>query len=622
MKTSVMTVVAACVLSAWATSGWAQVPVQAGDWPQWRGPHRDGISLDKGLLKEWPKDGPAVVWQVDSVGVGYSSIAVKAGRIYTQGDLNGVEHIIALDAKDGSTVWSVQPGPLTSLLETRVASDFKNLDRNSDGVVSEIEALGRFGWDWNKYDKPSPDAPEAIAERRSAALLKDLDKDNDGQLSFPEVANLLRDTFERIDAPDDKADAAALARQRTEAYLKNLDKDADGKISRQESRGTALDRQFGRIDVRDPATNKGDELLTAEEIETSLAKHEAGRDGVLTAGELRNYYLATRIAGDGTLDRSELRAAVGGYRNGMGDGPRGTPTVDGDRVYVEGGNGDLACLEAATGKTIWYVNLKYDFGGGLPGWGYSESPLIVEDLIIVTPGGNGGTLVALNKLDGKPVWQSTEVTERAHYSSPVLAVINGEQQIVQFANQSVFGVFLADGKPRWRYTAPANGTANCCAPIVADNMVFASSSYGVGGGLARITVAGSTQTAEEVYFEKKMACHHGGIVKVGDYMYSAGGGPLTCMDFKTGKIAWQARSAGKGSLCVADGMLYILGEGHDVVLAEATPDAYREHGRFQVKPHGKPAWAHIIVTGGRMYIRDQESLTAYNVLQNGAAASK
>jgi outer membrane protein assembly factor BamB len=623
MRVFLFAVAVACVLTSLLAESSAEVPNKpaastaedspTGNWPQWRGPNRDGISLDTGLLKEWPAEGPAVVWQVNSVGVGYSSIAVKDGRIFTQGDLNGVEHIIALDVKDGKTLWAVQPEPLESLLETRITEEFKRLDRNTDGIVTEAEALGRFGWDWNKYNNPSTEAPEVLAEKRSLALFKEFDKDEDGKLSYVEAGNL-RDVFERIDTQDAAIDAAALAKQRTETYLKELDKDANGKISRQESRGSLLDRNFGRIDVRDPATNKGDDELTVEEIETSLLKHEAGKDGVLALDELRQYYVANKVSGDGVLEPAELRAAIGGYRNGMGDGPRGTPTVDGDRVYAEGGNGDLLCLEAATGKTIWYVNLRTDFGGGTPGWGYSESPLIVDDMIIVTPGGNGGTLVALNKLDGKPIWQSKEVTERAHYSSPVLAEINGERQIVQFANQSVFGVSLADGKARWRYTAPANGTANCCSPIIDDNMVFASSSYGVGGGLAKINLVGSTQQAEEVYFEKKLACHHGGIVKVGDYMYSAGGGPLTCMDFKTGKIAWQARSAGKGSICVADGMLYIFGEGHEVAMAEATPEAYREHGRFTVKSHGRPAWAHVIVTGGRMYLRDQGSLTAYDVL--------
>lgn len=594
----------------------AQVPAKPGDWPQWRGPNRDGISLDQGLLQEWPSEGPKVAWRVDTVGVGYSSLAVKDGRVYTLGDVNGVEQIIALDAMDGHALWSVQPAPLVGQLDIRVTEELKQLDRNQDGTVSESEALARFGWDWNKYNQPSQaalDDLEPVAQQRTAALIAELDKDGDGNLSFAEAGSLFRDVFERMDAADEKADAATLAQLRVAAYFKELDKDQDGKISREESRGTALDRHFGRIDLKEAATDKPDGLLTAEEIQASLLKHEAGRDGIVSADELRKHYIANKISGDHVLTGEELRTAVGGYRNGMGDGPRGTPTVDGDLVYAEGGNGDLVCLEASSGSTVWHVNLNKGFGGGVPGWGYSESPLVVDDMVITTPGGKQGTLVALDKKNGAVRWQSKEVTEPAHYSSPVLAEIHGVRQVIQFASQSVFAVALADGKPLWRYTAPANGTANCCAPIVEDNLVFASSSYGTGGGLARILAAGSSQTAEEVYFEKKMACHHGGIVKVGDAMYSAGAGPLICMDFKTGKVHWQARSAGKGSVCYADGRLYILGEGHEVALAEATTESYREHGRFKIQGHGRPAWAHLIVAGGRMYIRDQESLTAYDV---------
>jgi outer membrane protein assembly factor BamB len=590
-----------------------QVPSGDGDWPQWRGPNRDGISSDKGLLKEWPKEGPAKLWQVDSVGVGYSSIAVKDGRIFTQGDLNGVEHIIALDAKDGHTLWAVQPGPVAQLLDTQVTAQFKQLDKNGDGTISEPEALARFGWEYNKFDQPANEPLAVLAKKRAEGWFQELDKNGDGKLGFDECGNQFRDAFERIDSSDPKADAAALAAERTADYLKLLDKDGDGRVSRQECKGTALDRHFGRIDERAPGADKGDELLTAKEIETSLKKFEAGKDGVITPAELEQFYVSSKYAGDGVLTVKEFRSTVGGYRNGMGDGPRGTPTVDGQRLYVEGANGDVDCLEAATGKTIWHANLRSDFGGGTPGWGYSESPLVADDLVIVTPGGNAGTLVALNKLTGKPVWQSKEVKEAAHYSSPVLAEIGGVRQIVQFARENVLGVSLADGKPLWRYAAPANGTANCCAPIIDGDLVFASSSYGAGGGLAKINSAGSTQQAEEIYFEKRIDCHHGGIVKVGDYMYSSAGGALMCVDFKTGKIMWQSRSAGKGALCVADGMLYILGEGHEVALADATPDGYREHGKFKLGSHGQPAWAHPIVAGGRLYIRDQESLTAYDV---------
>jgi outer membrane protein assembly factor BamB len=605
---------AACLaLALSATNLLAQVPYAAGDWPQWRGPNRDGISLETGLLKEWPKDGPPVVWQVDSVGVGYSSLAVKDGSIFTQGDVDGVEHILCLDAKDGKTLWRVQPGPVAQLLTTRIDNEVKQLDKNKNGTIEEIEALARFGWDWNKYDKASGAEVEKLAPQRAAALFKELDKDGDGKLVFAEAGNLFRDHFERIDIAAEGADANAIAQARTAAYVTELDKDGDGRLSKSEVKNTALDRHFGRIDVKDKTTNKGDDLLAADELEASFVKFEAGRDGTLTTDEVAAYFIKNKNAGDGVLSPEELRVAVGGYRNGMGDGPRGTPTVDGDRVYVEGGNGDVSCLEAATGKTIWHVNLKTDFGGNTPGWGYSESPLIVDDMVVVTPGGKGGTLLTLNKFTGKPIWQSKEVTEGAHYSSPVVATIDGTRQIVQFANKSVFGVTLSEGKPLWSYSAAANGTANCCTPIIDGNLVFASSSYGTGGGLAKVISSGSTQQAEEVYFEKKMACHHGGIVKVGDYMYSNGGGALICMHFATGEIMWQSRSSGKGSLCVADGMLYLLGEGHEMALAEVSPEAYKEHGKFRIQSHGKPAWAHPVVAGGKLYIRDQESLTAYDI---------
>ena len=592
----------------------AQVPAEPGEWPQWRGPNADGVSTETGLLREWPADGPVVLWQVDSVGVGYSSLAVSGGRIFTLGDLNGIEHILCLDAKDGSVIWQRQPGALEQQLTEKVDSEFQRMDRNSDGTIDEQEALARFGWNFNTYDLPLVDVNAAeLAEKRVDALLKIADANNDGQLDFKEGNDLYRDTLGRMDQEDKDADAEALAITRTDAWFAAIDADGNSTLSRDEVRGTALDRQFGRFDQKDPATDRSDDQLSRDEVKNGLIKFEAGRDGVITRAELIDYYTRNNAAGDGQLTAFELRTAFGGYRNGMGDGPRGTPTVDGERLYVEGGNGDVACMNTATGETIWHINLSAEFGGRVPGWGYSESPLVVDDLLIVTPGGQQGTLLALNKMTGESVWQSGSITESAHYSTPVLATINDVRQIVQFGNRSVFGVSLKDGKQLWSYSAPANGTANCCSPVIDDNYVFASSAYGTGGGLVKVTQNGDRQEAEEVYFENRLQCHHGGIVRIGDYMYTCGNGPLTCVHFRTGEIAWQARSVGKGSLLAADGMLYVLSENHRVALVEATPEEYREHGTFQITAHGRPSWAHPVVAGGVLYLRDQQSLTAYSI---------
>ncbi|QDU92700.1 outer membrane protein assembly factor BamB family protein [Lignipirellula cremea] len=605
---------AGLMLCASMASG--QIP--GGDWSQWRGPQRDGVNhQEKNLLRAWPEGGPEVVWKVDNVGVGYSSIAIQDGRIFTQGDLNGIEHIIALSVKDGSLLWAVQPEPVRQQLEEKVAKELAATDKNQDGQIDEAEALARFGTEFNKYDQPTAgdaEAHEKLARQRAQTLLAALDANGDGQIDGAEGAGF-RDEFSRIDSEDKSADADALAAQRTAALMKELDTDGDGSLSKEEINKSPLGRTIGRADQRDPATNKADNVVTAAELTEYLAQREKGRDGFISQDELAAYHLQRNPGGDGLLSKEELTGYFGGYRNGQGDGPRGTPTVEGDRVYVEGGNGDLTCLEAATGKTIWHVNMSTDLGGGRPGWGYSESPLLLNDLVIVTPGGKQGTLAALNKMTGEVVWRSEGVTDGAHYASAVRATIGGVDQIVQITRTSAFGVTL-DGKgPLWQYDGANNGTANACTPIVADDSVFTSSAYGTGGGLAKITTTAAGQSAEEEYFEKKMAVHHGGIVKIDDFLYGFGNNGLICMNFHTGDIAWHARSVSKGSLTAADGLLFLLGENHQVALAEASSGEYRELGSFKIESHGRPSWAHPVVAGGILYLRDQNSLTAYKVSQ-------
>lgn len=589
----------------------AEVPSGPGDWPQWRGPHRDNRSAEKGLAREWPADGPPIVWSVDTVGVGYSSLAVKDGLIVTQGDLQGVEHIICLKAADGSTLWAVQPEPVAAALKTKLADEQKRLDKNADGTIDEAEALAGIGPDFYSFDQADPQADKkALAAARTATLFKQLDADVNGKLDFAEAGAKFRQSFGKIDSVDRAADAAALAKQRTTEAMK-LDKDGDGKVSKKEAGGTALQDAFGRADVKDPATGKGDDQLTTEEIETHFVKNDAGRDGEIASEELITFYETTHPGKDGMLTIDELRGYAGGYRNSFGDGPRGTPTIDGKLVYVEGGNGDLTCLELATGRTVWHKNLTKDFNGGRPGWGYSESPLVEGELLIVTPGGAKGTLAALNKYTGETIWRSTN-TEGAHYSSPQVAEIAGVRQIVQFASKSLFGVRLDDGKLLWEYSKANNGTANVATPIVRGDYVYASSAYGTGGGLVKVSNNDGAFKADEIYFDKALANHHGGLVLVGDYLYGFGTG-LICQNFLTGENVWKARSVTKGSLTYADGLLFLIGESYDVALADADHAAYAENGRFKIDNLGRPAWAHPVVAGGKLYIRNMQRLTAYDV---------
>ena len=296
-----------------------------------------------------------------------------------------------------------------------------------------------------------------------------------------------------------------------------------------------------------------------------------------------------------------------------GPGPRGTPTTDGDRLYVLSENGELACLHAKDGSKIWRKNILQDFKGRNPHWLISESPLIDGDKLIVTPGGDHAGIAALNKMNGETIWTSKELSDPAAYSSCVVADVHGVRTIVGLTALAGVGVRASDGKLLWRYTKVANRTANITTPIVYEDKVFYTSAYGTGGGLLAIKSEDGELKADEVYFTREMMNHHGGVILTGGYLYGYSNAILTCLEFATGKVMWRDRAVGKGSLTYADGMLYLFGETNTVGLAEATPQEYREKGRFKVEDQGLPSWAHPVVCGGRLYIRNQGMLMCYNV---------
>ncbi len=313
-------------------------------------------------------------------------------------------------------------------------------------------------------------------------------------------------------------------------------------------------------------------------------------------------------------------AAVILPKKGVGypEGSRSTPTVDGDQLYATGVDGDLACLKVADGKIVWQKSLKKDFGGERPSWGFCESPLIDGDKVICTPG-KKNTLAALNKHTGETIWMaSVPGADQAQYASPIAAEIAGQRQYIQFVKKGIVSVGASDGSFLWRYDAPANGTANCSTAVVSNDNVFAASSYGNGGGLVNVTKAGDKFEAKEVYFDKKMQNHHGGMVLVDGYLYGEGGGILRCIEFKTGKVAWEERTPGKGSITYADGHLYFRNEGGKgtIYLIEANPKEYVEKGRFdQPERTKKNAWSHPVIANGKLYILDQDTLLCYDIKQ-------
>lgn len=391
----------------------APAPVANGDWPQWRGANRNGLSSETGFLKQWPDGGPKTLWAISEIGEGFGAVSISGERIYIQGTRGEASVVFGLNRADGKTVWSTALGP------------------------------------------------------------------------------------------------------------------------------------------------KGNER--------------------------------------------------------RGNGPRSTPTVDGDRLYVLTESGDLACLRARDGSSVWRKNILKEFGASNPGWLISESPLVDGNRLIVSPGDRDAGIVALDKMTGQTIWKATGLGSEAAYSSCIVADVGGVRTIMNFTSSAAVGVRASDGKVMWQYSKVSNDTANCTTPVFSDNKVFFSSAYGTGGALLNLSAQGGEVKQQEVYFTKDMMNHHGGMVLVNGYLYGFSNSALTCLEFATGKKMWVNRSVGKGSLTYADGMLFLLGEDQVVGLADASPNGYSEKGRFTIADLGKNSWAHPVVAGGKLYIRNQNTLTCYDV---------
>ena len=337
-------------------------------------------------------------------------------------------------------------------------------------------------------------------------------------------------------------------------------------------------------------------------------------DRVYTLGNAGNMSKVFALARD---DGHVVWSAVVGPTGGnLGS----TPTVNGDRIYALGQQGDLVCLKARDGKRIWHHNLVKDFDGAMGGWRYCESPLVNGEHVIVTPGGKEATMVALDKKTGATVWKCAIPLKspQAGYSSIVIATVGGVKQYVQLLNGGLAGV-STDGKPLWVYERLGPNTANIPTPVVLGDHIFAVAGYGKGGVLLKLTANGKKVKADEVYFNRKLTNKHGGVVVVDGRAYADTddrGRPF-CADVKTGKILWKRKGDegeghGSASVTYADGRLYFQFANGVIALVEPSPDGYKETGSFKIKTDG-PAWAHPVVVGGRLYLREGDALSCFDV---------
>lgn len=398
------------------------------DWPQWRGPNRDGISQETGLLKQWPTGGPTLLWQMNDIGDGYSTPAVVGTRIYLMSNRGfGNELVQALSTEDGTPLWTTRLG---------------NVGNGSDFLYAKA---------------------------------------------------------------------------------------------------------------------------------------------------------------------------------------RSTPTLDGEFLYALGSDGDLACLETRSGKLRWQKSLRTEFGGKPGIWAYAESPLVDGDAVVVSPGGESATMVALNKKTGAVIWKSAVPDgDPAGYASAIVVQAGGRKQYVQFLSKGLVGVDAKTGEFLWRYKEVVKGMAQIPTPVARGGYVYGGAME-IGGGLVHIKAAGDGVVAEQVYFARGLPSNIGGSVLIDDVLYGTAAEGLVAVEFTTGQIRWQAEGIGSGSIAYADGRLYVHGANGQVALVEATPEVYREKGRFtppaqptrkRLGPFPEKAWTYPVIANGRLYIRDNETLWAYDIRAN------
>lgn len=305
----------------------------------------------------------------------------------------------------------------------------------------------------------------------------------------------------------------------------------------------------------------------------------------------------------------------GGDEGGGGDGPRSTPTIDGGKVYAYGANLDLYCFDGKTGKQLWAKDVPGDYGGKNISWQNATSPLIDGNLVIVSGGGAGAAFLAFDKATGALKWKTGDDT--ITHATPTLATIHGKKQVIFFTKEGLAAVTPQDGKILWRQSYKFN-VSTAASPVVYEDIVYCSAGYGVGGGAYQISK--DWKSTELWRKEGNDVANHWSTPVVKDgYLYGMfqfknyGNGPVKCVDIKTGEIKWSKEGFGPGNVILSGDRVLALSDKGELVLFNASPDAYKELARADVL-EGK-CWSTPTIAGGRIFARSTKEAGAFQIAQ-------
>jgi outer membrane protein assembly factor BamB len=302
------------------------------------------------------------------------------------------------------------------------------------------------------------------------------------------------------------------------------------------------------------------------------------------------------------------------YNDETGDGPRTTPTWDEGRLYALGATGELRCLDAKTGAVIWGKNILKENQAENLRWALASSPLVVDDKVIVLPGGTSGkSVVAYNKLTGAPAWKA--LNDSQAYVSPMLVTLAGRRQVVVVSASRVVGLVPEDGALLWSYPWDTDMGINVSQPVIVDkNRFFISSGYGKGAAMVEVTGSGKNFSAHAVWENINMKNKFNSSVLYQGYIYGLDEGILTCVDVNTGERKWKGGRYGYGQVLLASGHLIVMSDTGELALVKATPDQHSEIARFQAI-QGK-TWNYPAIAGGRLLVRNANEMAAYNIAAN------